>query len=81
MSVMSVEIDDEDALDAQVVDSVFRRYCDVVAQTEAVELICHSVVTGRPNESNTIRQLPCSKKEVTMIKLLLFLKSGSNECV
>ena len=59
---MSVEVDDENASNAQIVDSVFRRYCDVVAKTEAVELIRHGMVTGGPHESNTIRKLPCSIK-------------------
>ncbi len=35
LSVMSVEVYDENALDTQIVDSMFGRYCDVVAETES----------------------------------------------
>jgi len=60
--VVRVEIDDEDFLDAEVVDGVLRRQSDVVAKAEAVEFGGHGVVAGRSNQSYPVHKLACSKE-------------------
>ena len=59
LSVMCVKIDDENAFNAKIVDSVFGRYCDVVAEAKAVKLRRHSMVTRRTNQGYAVGYLSC----------------------
>ena len=51
---MGVEVNDKDSFDAKVVDGILGGDCNVVAQTKAVELGCHSVVARRANYGNPV---------------------------
>ena len=59
ISVMNIPVNYENTLNIGSAARlrVFCRYCDVVKETEATTLVPLSVMTGWPNQSNSIQYL------------------------